>query len=86
MEREREREKGSTVKVLVSMKISDPPFFKTIPRFTNPTFLWEKYEPPFPFCKEFEISKSPFIKREFPTMLKSATAQSSFYETIISIF
>ena len=37
----------STFKVLVSMKVSDNPFFKTIPLFTilpTPPFLWKKLE------------------------------------------
>ena len=47
-------------KGLVSMKISDIPFFKRPPIIPNPAFLLEKYDPPpSRFCKNSENSTPP---------------------------
>ena len=48
---------------LVSMKISDNPFFKTTPPILPiPPFIWEKSEPPSPyFSKILKISNHEYI-------------------------
>ena len=46
------------------MKISDtPPFFKTIPHFTNLSLFMGTSEPPLLFFKNFENLNHPTIKR-----------------------
>ena len=53
------------VKGLVSMKISDTPFLKTMPPILpTPLFLWKKFEPPLilKILKTQPFSLLPFIK------------------------
>ena len=56
-------------KGIVSMKISDIPFFKRPPIIPNPAFLLEKYDPPpLRFCKNSETPPPPHPPLRFPTM------------------
>ena len=69
LNKERKHRKG-----LVSMKLSDTPFFKTTSYFTNPSFFIGKIWTP-PFLGKFQKLKPIFIK--VPTMFNSQVNPTS---------